>query len=258
MSFLDKISNLITSEKEKREKIQEKELALDEAKKKKAILMQKNEADEKIFNTFRTKYKYGTISKENTDFQDVGTVSFKECLEKAYCQNISDEDKICANDIKFYPYMAWKKLETQNLKGYCLLGKDNNDTQTFNHQGDDAIPVYVTPLETKGDITQNLDVRVDLAKNEIINRLHGDLEATNRKLLYEKNKLELKRENELNENSSSLNKLDTNILTTTQKIRANYNRFSMNDNLSNVLLVSMIAIIIVLVFVISYYKIRND
>jgi len=258
MSFLDEISKLITSEKKKREEDEQKELAQNEEKRKKAMLVHKEESDEKVFNTFRTKYKYGTTSRENKDFQDVGTVSFKQCLEKAYCQNISPEDKICANDEKFYPYMAWKKLETQNLKGYCLLGKENNDTHTFNYEGDDAIPVYVTPLKTKGDITQNLDVRADLAKNEIINRLHNDLETTNRNLLYEKNRLEQKRENELKENSSSLNKLDKNILTTTKKIRENYNRFLMNDNLSNILLVSMIAIIIVLVFVVSYYKIREN
>lgn len=257
MSFLDELSKLVSAEKTKQIENKNQKMINDKIKAQENINKKKEEDNAKIFADFRKKYEYGRIDMDNKNFQDVGKISFTQCLQKAYCENVEEGDNICGNDEKFYPYLAWKELETQPTKGSCLLGSQENDTLALNYSGIDYIPVFVTPSKTEGDITADLDIRENKAKNDIISRMKNNIEDVNKQLLYEKNRLELEREAQINNNYTSLKNLDKNILTTTQRIKQNYNSYIINNNLHNILIISAISIFVIFILLISYYVIKR-
>lgn len=257
MSFLGELSKLVSTEKQKQVEQTKKDVVSNKLKTRQLAERKKDAEDAKIFDKFMKDNEYGRIGDNNTEFKDIGKMTFKNCLQKAYCRNLANNDTICANNEKFYPYLAWKRLETQQTKGSCLLGTIDNDDRELNYSGKDYIPVFVTPIEDEDNIiTFNLNNRENKAKNNIIGRLRGELVTTNKKLLYNKNELDINKDKEIKDNYTSLNTLDTSILDTTQRIRYNNSKYIMNDKVSNIMMVLIIAIIVIFVFVLSYYSVK--
>lgn len=262
MGILDDLSNLVENEKKRREEELKKNI---EEQKKQAIIKKKqkeSELENKKFDEFMKNFEYGKIKDTNKNFTNIGKLSFKECLQKAYCKDLSQNDKlnysVCSNSTDFYPYLAWRRLETQPTKGTCLIGTKENDNSTFKYIGEDALPVYITPVKPQEgiNIADNLDKRENEGKINIIKRLQSDLGACMKNLLYEKNRNEINKDNNIKNNYTKLSNLDKTILTLTQKIKQNNSRYLLNNDVSYILIIIVGIIAFILASTLIYYSIK--
>ncbi len=252
MSLLQNLQKLVSKENIKKEQEDSKNTMLQKRKQEIAAKKIKEDKDNAIYKKFRNVYKYGKIDSTSSDanFKNAGNLTFGDCLKKAYCQNISDKDRengICSNDEKFYPYMGWKQLETQD-KGLCWLGNEQNDIINFD-KGD--MSIYVTPIEGDG----NLDGRENQGKINLIKRLQKDLDQTTRNLLHEKNKYNDNKNENIKDNYMKLSNLDKTIMTISQKIRDNNSRYIVNEKAADILDISVKVTIVLLAIFLIYFSI---
>jgi len=255
MNLFNKISGLVDQEKKRRDEIEKKKL--EKERQNKLLFAKQKQAEEnnKKYNNFLNTFKYGTIQENDKHFKNIGAISFEDCLQKAYCINLSDKDKdICITE-DYYPYIGWNS-KTAN-KGYCLLGNEYNDIRNFNYNGDDAASVYITPVRNnKGHISDNLSKRENAGKINLINRIKDNLETTTRKLLHEKDKANFKSDENIKDNYQELSGLNNKILTMTQEIRQNTGKYILNERVSNILQISAMVITLILFIMLTYYTVK--
>ena len=256
MSLLEDLKKLLNKEKtkivikENQDEVLKKKQEEEMNKKKKEI------QDDAIYKKFRENYEYGKIRSniQDSNFKNAGMLTFSDCLQKAYCKNLTDKDRengICSNDENFYPYMTWKQLETQN-KGLCWLGNKENDIKTFINDGD--MSVYITPIEGEGTI--NLDKRENQGKIEFIKRLQQDLDMSTRNLLHAKNKYDERKDETIKDNYMMLSGLDNTIATLSQKIRQNNGKFLINEKATYILDIGMKVAAVILTIFLIYFSIK--
>ena len=74
--------------------------------------------------------------------------------------------------------------------------------------------------------------------------------------MYEKNLIDSKNEQLIKDNYKELNGLDDKILTTTQQIRDNTNRYILTKSIKNILEIFIVVIIISFVLMLTYFLIK--
>jgi len=162
MALFDELSKIVENEKQKKLEAEKNNVEL---QKKKQIELQQLKIKQEMakkYSDFRQNFEYGKMNPNNNNMIHVGDkLTFEQCLNKAYCKDITNVEKdkgICANDDNFYPYLAWKD---ENNFGKCYIGSMKNDSTQFNYNGNDAIPVYITPVMNDN---QSLEMRESIAK----------------------------------------------------------------------------------------------
>jgi len=257
MSLFNDLKKLVDKEKQKIAEKEKNDKELQERKAKLAEAQKEAEFVNNEFKKFRKNYLYGKVDEDDKNFTNVGNITFVNCLKKAYCQDLTEKDKkngLCAHDEKFYPYLAWKQLETQPTKGTCLLGTEENDVNTF-EKGN--FEVFLTPIEQeRGKITDNLNLRESKAKIKLIKRLQKSLDASLRNVLHSKNTKEIIENQNIKDNYLKLSNLDKSLLTMTQKIRQNNSNFIINDRVSNILTISFGVIAFIVAVSLIYFSIK--
>ncbi len=260
MDLFNKISDLVDQEKKRRAEIEK--IKLEKERQNKLLFAKQKQAEEnnKKYNSFLNTFKYGTIQQNDGHFKNAGVLSFEDCLQKAYCNDISEKDivkGICTDKDhrEYYPYIGWTSNTAD--KGYCLLGNEENDIRTLNYNGEDAASVYVTPIKNQEEhISDNLSKRENAGKIKLINRIKDDLETTTRKLLHEKDKANLKSDENIEDNYQALSGLDNRILTMTQEIRQNTGKYILSDRVSSILQTTVIVITLILFIMLTYYTVK--
>jgi len=248
MNFINEISKIVDKEKKKRSDLEK--INIEKQKQNKILMEKKREYENSIkkYNEFLNNFQYGTISADNTNNfkKDNTKKSFEDCLKKAYTHNY---DK--------FPYIGWESNNNNSESGYCYIGNNKNDVESLNYTGKNKVPVYITPV--KGNNTKlddNLSGRENKGKKKLIDRIKDNLDSTTRKLMYEKNIIDGKNEQLIKDNYKELNGLDDKILTTTQQIRDNTNRYILTKSIKNILEIFIVVIIISFVLMLTYFLIK--
>ena len=248
MNFINEISKIVDKEKKKQSELEK--INIEKQKQNKILMEKKREYENSIkkYNEFLNNFQYGTISADNTNnfLKDNTKKSFEDCLKKAYTHNY---DK--------FPYIGWESNNNNSESGYCYIGNNKNDVESLNYTGKNKVPVYITPV--KGNNTKlddNLSGRENKGKKKLIDRIKDNLDSTTRKLMYEKNIIDGKNEQLIKDNYKELNGLDDKILTTTQQIRDNTNRYILTKSIKNILEIFIVVIIISFVLMLTYYLIK--
>lgn len=248
MNFINEISKIVDKEKKRQSELEKKNI---EKQKQNKILMEKKREYEnsiKKYNEFLNNFQYGTISADNTNnfLKDTTKQSFEDCLKKAYTY-----------DYNKFPYIGWESNNNSSESGYCYIGNNKNDVETLNYTGKNKVPVYITPVkDSSAKLYNNLSKRENIGKNRLIDRIKDNLDSTTRKLMYEKNLIDSKNEQLIKDNYKELNGLDDKILTTTQQIRDNTNRYILTKSIKNILEIFIVVIIISFVLMLTYFLIK--
>jgi hypothetical protein len=256
MDIFNKISDLVDQEKKKRSEIEKQNIEKQRQNKVLFAKQQQFENDTKIYNDFLNTFKYGSINQTDKQFENLGKLSFEDCLQKAYCIGNDQPKGVCDSDNPFYPYIAWTSETAE--KGDCLLGDQTNDLRSFDYNGTDGASVYITPIKPrdKERLVDNLAQRQNVGKINLVGRIKSELEATTRNLLHEKSKSDIKNDETIEDKYIELNGLDSKILTITQEIRQNTGKYLLNQRVSGILKYAMIIILTIMSMMLIYYSVK--
>jgi hypothetical protein len=174
-------------------------------------------------------------------------------MKRAQCIDLDSKFKnICAKNDYFFPYMLWKN--NNNDMGMCWIGTEENDYRQFLDDGNNVANVYLTPQIGK---IEELDELENKSKIDLIKRLQKKLEESMKKILKESIENNFSRDYKINENDEKIDKLDKDVMTITQKIKQNNNKYDINKNVSNLLDISVKIIVIFLIIIIIYFAISK-